>query len=667
MKPWLSISEAAELLGVSSQTLRRWDRAGKLRARRHPVNGYRIYLRAELEAFPQALHHRPELSALGAEPKALVDWGMEDADKLVLIQCAHFRGPFTLEDGVAVVEAGRPALDAAGPLQSLEDRGLVVQTDDLFEVDAALLELARAALGEPERIRLLERLAHHFAAVARECSSNRSTAALLRISQSEANLEQAFDWGVEADTSAAAGVVADTAIALSRLVELRGTSAQAIERLQTALSTADRFELGSGPQAWLEVELGRLLFESDDFEAAREHHHKGLLLARQSDHVESQVIALSQLGHMAMLTKRGASEVTALLDQARDLSERCADRWYEALVLGVLANARLKEDDRLAARALYDRCRALAHLAGDHAQEGMALGILGNIDQDAGLVQDAQAAYGRAIELFSQARADPARAIFTGYLATAFEELGETARAHATYARATRALSHHGLGRFEALFRAGLSATAAMLGGGSIAQRELEAARVLCQSLPATVQAAVETRAGHVHLWRARTGERSDRERALHLAYAIDRLQKGEQDTDDERFAFRRLRHALQDELSAPSNTTPRADLLVGPLGAWFQQGSGLVDLRARSALPRLLWRLVLGHLETPGRGVTAEHLLCAGWPGERMREAAGAHRLRVAIATLRKLALADALRTVEGGYALAEELSVAIGGFDPH
>lgn len=41
----LTIKAAAELLGVSEQTLRRWDKAGKLRARRHPMNGYRLYPR----------------------------------------------------------------------------------------------------------------------------------------------------------------------------------------------------------------------------------------------------------------------------------------------------------------------------------------------------------------------------------------------------------------------------------------------------------------------------------------------------------------------------------------------------------------------------------------------------------------------------------------------
>jgi excisionase family DNA binding protein len=44
----LTISEAAELLRVSLPTLRRWDETGKFRARRHPINGYRLYARDDV-------------------------------------------------------------------------------------------------------------------------------------------------------------------------------------------------------------------------------------------------------------------------------------------------------------------------------------------------------------------------------------------------------------------------------------------------------------------------------------------------------------------------------------------------------------------------------------------------------------------------------------------
>jgi excisionase family DNA binding protein len=46
----ITIKEAALLLRVSEPTLRRWDEAGKFTARRHPINGYRLYDRAKVLA-----------------------------------------------------------------------------------------------------------------------------------------------------------------------------------------------------------------------------------------------------------------------------------------------------------------------------------------------------------------------------------------------------------------------------------------------------------------------------------------------------------------------------------------------------------------------------------------------------------------------------------------
>ncbi|WP_409015041.1 MerR family transcriptional regulator [Archangium sp.] len=44
----LTLKAAAEVLHVSEQTLRGWDKAGKLRAKRHPMNGYRLYPRRQV-------------------------------------------------------------------------------------------------------------------------------------------------------------------------------------------------------------------------------------------------------------------------------------------------------------------------------------------------------------------------------------------------------------------------------------------------------------------------------------------------------------------------------------------------------------------------------------------------------------------------------------------
>lgn len=53
-KEYLSLSKAAELIGKSKETLRRWDREGKLTAVREPVSNYRVYKRTDIQTlFPE--------------------------------------------------------------------------------------------------------------------------------------------------------------------------------------------------------------------------------------------------------------------------------------------------------------------------------------------------------------------------------------------------------------------------------------------------------------------------------------------------------------------------------------------------------------------------------------------------------------------------------------
>jgi DNA-binding transcriptional MerR regulator len=46
---YFSIKEAAAILGVTPLTLRNWDRSGKFKAKRHPMNNYRVYPKSALE------------------------------------------------------------------------------------------------------------------------------------------------------------------------------------------------------------------------------------------------------------------------------------------------------------------------------------------------------------------------------------------------------------------------------------------------------------------------------------------------------------------------------------------------------------------------------------------------------------------------------------------
>ena len=46
---YLTIREAAEFLGVSTNTLRNWGRDEKVPMHRNPINGYRLFKRSDLK------------------------------------------------------------------------------------------------------------------------------------------------------------------------------------------------------------------------------------------------------------------------------------------------------------------------------------------------------------------------------------------------------------------------------------------------------------------------------------------------------------------------------------------------------------------------------------------------------------------------------------------
>ncbi|OIQ95295.1 modification methylase HpaII [mine drainage metagenome] len=51
MKDFYSLSEVADMLGTTKETLRRWDKSGKLTPVRHPINNYRVYKSDDLVQF----------------------------------------------------------------------------------------------------------------------------------------------------------------------------------------------------------------------------------------------------------------------------------------------------------------------------------------------------------------------------------------------------------------------------------------------------------------------------------------------------------------------------------------------------------------------------------------------------------------------------------------
>jgi len=59
---FLHVSDAAKCLGVTVGTVRNWIKASKLRAKRHPVNRYRMILKSDIMALAREIQAPPKMA-----------------------------------------------------------------------------------------------------------------------------------------------------------------------------------------------------------------------------------------------------------------------------------------------------------------------------------------------------------------------------------------------------------------------------------------------------------------------------------------------------------------------------------------------------------------------------------------------------------------------------
>ncbi len=130
---YLTVSEAAGFLGVSPWTLRNWDKTGKLKSRRHPINGYRIYRPEDLAALLGTEH------SLGKSKRTLtpgLDWSetaasdhfvqFYETDAFLMDSVSAFIGTALEKGEAAIVIASRAHRN--GIQKRLRVRGLDVFT-----------------------------------------------------------------------------------------------------------------------------------------------------------------------------------------------------------------------------------------------------------------------------------------------------------------------------------------------------------------------------------------------------------------------------------------------------------------------------------------------------------------------------------------------------------
>lgn len=122
----------------------------------------------------------------------------------------------------------------------------------------------------------------------------------------------------------------------------------------------------------------------------------------------------------------------------------------------------------------------------------------------------------------------------------------------------------------------------------------------------------------------------------------------------------RALDESARAEDSAAATSPPAWRIADGARAVVRPDGTRL-DLVRHGSLRRVLVALVTSHREASGHAMSAEAVLAAGWPGERVLHEAGMLRVYSAIRRLRRLGLADVLVTRDDGYLLDPKVAFVV------
>jgi len=130
---FLQVTEAAEYIGVSAQTLRRWDRSGRLSPVRRAESGYRYYRRSDLEPFRLEYRRAADAALEGGEIFTTSNANIEANEQLREPQReAHraVREHFATSDDAAIlvipVGCGKTGIMATLPFGIAQGRVLVI-------------------------------------------------------------------------------------------------------------------------------------------------------------------------------------------------------------------------------------------------------------------------------------------------------------------------------------------------------------------------------------------------------------------------------------------------------------------------------------------------------------------------------------------------------------
>lgn len=571
--------------------------------------------------------------------ESTVEWSwnlLRPFERDALAQCSVFRGGFSLEAAEAVIDLSRnpgapSVLDA---IASLRDRSLLRATEHPHGSH-------EIRLGSFDCVRVFAQQKLEESGL-RDASLERHTRFFV---------ESAESWAAELGRGATVQarrrlvVERDNLLAIvERVMAMRPVTASSAEPALRVLLALAPVLLTRGPLPLYVKLLDPAVESMRGSGADPKLLARALALRGELRHRRGDPDPLTDM-RLAVLLAEKIGEPTLELDLAYRTAKLAAEqgdletsRRYHTRAVALRADDEALEwpalfallhRDRERARDLYERALQQHEAKGNLVEAVSCRLRLGELSLLAGSLSDAQVHLGAAESMASELDDSVTLASVHGYFGFARHLAGDLPIARQTYEDVTRALEEIGALAVAARF-------SGLLG----------------------VLASEDGRTTEAH---ARLSDMIPRERdATWLAFfrgtlrALDAAEIHEQGVPAFDRLLERVRRARPE---GPAIVV--SDALVAPAdGDWFRMPSGRpVSLRNRKPLRRLLSALLDARIEYPGESVSQAALVAASWPDERVLADAASQRLRVAISTLRRLGLRDALVTAENGYLLDPNL----------
>jgi tetratricopeptide (TPR) repeat protein len=331
----------------------------------------------------------------------------------------------------------------------------------------------------------------------------------------------------------------------------------------------------------------------------------------------------------------------------------------EALAMGTVYQQH-GEPER--ARQRYEEASELTREVGDEGLEASVLGTLGTLYGELGEVDLALTHYQRTYEIVTRLGLKRLEGLSLGNLATLYFQLNRFDDARTTMERAVKVIEAAGDELHRGIFTAHLAGILAAQGALKDAESLIvDAEKVLKKRDPHAWGPAVSLQHAWIELAKAKRATSAAEAERWRDSVRIRIEGVPHEASDDVRVNVRMLRLALAAPMDSTTDLDPHA-LTISEDAALVRTPIGSrIELDRRRNVRLVLKALVDRHASHPGDPLSVDDLLAAGWPGEKVLREAGASRVYVALGTLRKLGLRDAIKSRDGGYLLDPDLKVVV------